>query len=669
MRQLFLFVCSVVLLLCMAPTADAQYAADSFSIIRFRPPIGVHNYLQVESARLPGHRAGSFGIHVDYGTQLLTTDQPCSAISDVVINPNDLTGGSTDCFRSTNLISAAGVAHLSGGLALHNRVLLGLSFPFGITGTNSIQGRFMDGSEFIVRPADPTFEIEPANGFAPGDPRLSAKIHLLGEQDQPLHVAALVHTTVPFSRAFDGECDERGGCHFLGEKSLQAGALFISEFAVANFSAAANVGATFRPEATFLTETVGSEIQYGVAGQYRPLPFLGIVAEINGAITVLGGDQHPAEIRGGLQIGQWDVTLMLGGGFGFVEGPGGARVRAFGGVSWTPTRRDADADGVEDDDDACPDDPEDRDGFMDGDGCPETDNDGDGIEDSADKCPSEPEDEDNFKDEDGCPDPDNDEDGVPDGYDSCEGEKEDMDGDRDSDGCPDLDTDRDGIMDDVDQCKDDPEDRDGLGDEDGCPEEDFDGDGLNDEQDSCPDEVEIFNGLEDEDGCPELDRDRDTVPDPVDRCRNAAETLNGASDGDGCPDGRPQVVVQGQLIVPVYQPRFEVGIARLSKRRTFQVLDTIVGVLKRIHQKGGVRVVAIAPKEDTEALSRAEAVAAYLRGKGVDAARLSAARIEGSPARIEVEMLGPGQKALKRPEPEKTAPAPAAEPPKATGKP
>ena len=42
----------------------------------------------------------------------------------------------------------------------------------------------------------------------------------------------------------------------------------------------------------------------------------------------------------------------------------------------------------------------------------ERDSDGDGIPDDIDKCPLEPEDKDGFQDEDGCPDPDNDNDGI-----------------------------------------------------------------------------------------------------------------------------------------------------------------------------------------------------------------------------------------------------------------
>jgi len=67
-------------------------------------------------------------------------------------------------------------------------------------------------------------------------------------------------------------------------------------------------------------------------------------------------------------------------------------------------------------------DPEDKDGYLDTDGCPEPDNDLDGIPDTADKCPNDPEDFDGFEDNDGCPDPDNDKDTVPDVKDQCPNE-------------------------------------------------------------------------------------------------------------------------------------------------------------------------------------------------------------------------------------------------------
>jgi outer membrane protein OmpA-like peptidoglycan-associated protein len=158
---------------------------------------------------------------------------------------------------------------------------------------------------------------------------------------------------------------------------------------------------------------------------------------------------------------------------------------------------DRDKDGIPNKKDACPDVPEDKDGFEDIDGCPDLDNDKDGIEDIKDKCPNEAEDKDGFEDEDGCPDPDNDKDGILDADDKCPNDF----GLKEFNGCPDRDGD--GIYDLVDKCPDNAEDKDGFEDEDGCPDPDNDKDGILDINDKCPNEAESFNGFEDEDGCPD----------------------------------------------------------------------------------------------------------------------------------------------------------------------
>lgn len=68
-----------------------------------------------------------------------------------------------------------------------------------------------------------------------------------------------------------------------------------------------------------------------------------------------------------------------------------------------PPAGDRDFDGIDDPDDSCPDAREDRDGFRDGDGCPDPDNDNDGVTDDRDLCPNEPENRNGVADQDGCP--------------------------------------------------------------------------------------------------------------------------------------------------------------------------------------------------------------------------------------------------------------------------
>ncbi len=67
-----------------------------------------------------------------------------------------------------------------------------------------------------------------------------------------------------------------------------------------------------------------------------------------------------------------------------------------------PVGTDVDGDGFDYYADACPEEPEDVDGNLDGDGCPDPDDDGDGIADVDDACPREAESFNDFDDDDGC---------------------------------------------------------------------------------------------------------------------------------------------------------------------------------------------------------------------------------------------------------------------------
>ncbi len=267
---------------------------------------------------------------------------------------------------------------------------------------------------------------------------------------------------------------------------------------------------------------------------------------------------------------------------------------------------DVDGDGVPDATDDCPDLAETVNGIRDTDGCPEgvpvgtgasndvvgpaatlaplaplpplvraLDSDGDGLADEVDSCPQAPEDRDGYDDGDGCPDPDNDGDGVADTADRCPAAAEVPNGVEDGDGCPDVgpDADGDGVEDRVDDCPLLPETLNGLRDEDGCPDgppagvplaplralppllpasaaedapstaPDPDGDGIVGALDRCPTVAENRNGLDDLDGCPDLgpDSDGDGVADLVDACPAAAESPNGVRDEDGCPEFEPPV--------------------------------------------------------------------------------------------------------------------------------
>src|SRR5207247_1702899 len=133
-------------------------------------------------------------------------------------------------------------------------------------------------------------------------------------------------------------------------------------------------------------------------------------------------NRNYAELKGGGSYhvtGPFDVFAALGA--GVAQGYGTPDWRALAGLrvdrsqaeeQARPEVGDIDHDGIYDNVDKCPEQPEDKDGFEDTDGCPDPDNDNDGIPDVADKCPLEQEDKDSWQDDDGCPELDNDKDGI-----------------------------------------------------------------------------------------------------------------------------------------------------------------------------------------------------------------------------------------------------------------
>ncbi len=289
------------------------------------------------------------------------------------------------------------------------------------------------------------------------------------------------------------------------------------------------------------------------------------------------------------------------------------------GVSFTlpiparaPAEDDQDGDGIVNKDDKCVDQPEDKDGFEDMDGCPDLDNDKDGVPDEKDKCPNEPEDKDGFQDEDGCPDPDNDQDGVLDGADKCPLQK----GPAENNGCPDTDKDGDGVVDRLDQCPDQvgpPENK-------GCPDTDQDGDTVVDRLDACPAE----KGEVDNKGCPWPDQDQDGVPDHVDNC----PTEKGPASNQGCPEKEKQlVVITKERLVIKDKVYFDFNKATIQKRSN-TMLDQIANVIlshsdiKLVQIEGHTDSTGDAAYNRKLSQDRADAIKAYLVKKKVEAERL-----------------------------------------------
>ncbi len=283
-----------------------------------------------------------------------------------------------------------------------------------------------------------------------GDVRLSAKVPLL-RGDFALSAKGLF--TIPSG---DGD-------HFLGQGYWTFMPSLVTAYRTGIFSIGADVGWRFRQKSALGNFEQDDELHLAVAANLRVHESTAIIAEGQFRAGLAGrsidSDENPMEIDGGLRfyLAQ-GLTLDVGAGTGLLAGYGAPTIRGFAALRWASEREPCEAG------------PEDFDGYLDGDFCADPDNDGDGLEDDEDDCPNDAEDMDQFLDEDGCPDTDNDADGVMDAIDRCPVESEDRDGFQDDDGCPEPDNDEDGLADGIDQCPMEPEDRDAYQDEDGCPE-------------------------------------------------------------------------------------------------------------------------------------------------------------------------------------------------------
>jgi outer membrane protein OmpA-like peptidoglycan-associated protein len=265
--------------------------------------------------------------------------------------------------------------------------------------------------------------------------------------------------------------------NFGGDGGFAALPMITGEYTLKFITFVANTGVAFRPYNAVNDPTHGSGV--GIGDEWRWavgafIPLMNGRHRIGGTIfgqtgienndrigdTFFGGPNTPVEWNA-----EWRMKLAIAGVDQFWVGAGGGtriakgygapdlRVLALFGayvpilesdaVSPDPRKvaksdrdqmRDTDHDGIPDDLDPCPLDPEDHQEPDPNDGCPKLpDRDGDGIPDKFDKCPDEP-----GPGPDGCPrkNVDTDSDGIPDATDACPREPGQPDPDPKKNGCP-----------------------------------------------------------------------------------------------------------------------------------------------------------------------------------------------------------------------------------------
>jgi outer membrane protein OmpA-like peptidoglycan-associated protein len=340
------------------------------------------------------------------------------------------------------------------------------------------------------------------SGAAPGDLRFVGKAKIVGgpKKDKGFFLNFNPELTLPTG----------SGGEFFGAQSPAAKIALNGEWKSGKLNVGATVGPRFQEKVILDQVITGNELTFGLGAQAQVIKKLALLAELEGSQSLEDGGANPLEARAGAKIQlPKGLFIPIGAGFGLNQQVGAPGFRIFAGISFSPQDqiKDTDQDGLSDNDDECPKDPEDKDDFQDKDGCPDPDNDQDKIADKDDSCPIEA----GVVSAQGCPDADADT--IPNNTDACPKNF----GSKEAQGCPD--TDQDGLADNKDSCPNEAEDKDNFQDADGCPDNDNDQDKIADKDDICPDEKETVNGIKDDDGCPDFEEKpvvtKDPEPKPV----------------------------------------------------------------------------------------------------------------------------------------------------------
>ncbi len=556
-----------------------------YSVERFRLSLGQEGLLGVEWAGVPSHGSWDLALWVGYAKNPL-----------VVFENRDGTRERVGAFVKHRLGGS-----LVGALALFDWLQVGLDVPIVLHQSRPLSVAGVAGG------------LSSIGSIGIGSIHVVPKLRILTEEDHGLSVALLFSLGLP-----SGSKNS-----YFGDKKLGVR----PELALSKTFSALRVGANFgyhvRPQIEFLGLSVDDEIfaEFGAGYSFTysggtPASFdFSLATSIAAKSALRHSNQSYAELLAGYQqrvLGF--LSLFVAGGLGLTPGHGTPAWRILTGVRLSSRVDDMDGDGIDDDKDACPGEPEDKDRFEDEDGCPDPDNDKDQVPDVTDAAPNMAEDRDGFEDEDGAPDLDNDQDGIPDSKDGAPNEPEDRDQFEDQDGVPDPDNDRDEVLDANDKCPNEA----GSPDNDGCPVTDRDNDGVPNQEDQCPDDP----GDKNNDGCP--DRDGDGVVDRFDNCPDEA----GSPANQGCRV-RQLVKIAAKKIEILDRVYFASGSARI-RRVSFRLLKNVAQVvqahseIKLIRIEGHTDNQGRASKNQKLSRRRAEAVRGYLIRRGVSPDRLEA---------------------------------------------
>jgi uncharacterized protein (TIGR03382 family) len=391
----------VIAILLAAPASVRAQTSTAFTLERFRLSTDRAGFLDVEWGEVGRARSWELGMAL--------------GVSDDVLVVQDLDGN-----RTGSLVDDRVGGDLVGAYAITGWLQLGADLPLVI-------------SQDTDQPMQ-LATVGPIDRFAIGDLRLSPKLELLRASRHGIGLAVMPSMSLPTATSVD-YVGERGVAFAVEvDVSRQVGAVRV----------AGNVGVRLRERVELADLAVSNEAFLRAAVGYRfdaarrgPPLELGLSTSLATATTgvfehrnqdhweVLAGAQYDVRANllafagAGIGLAQGfgtpDWRLVIGTRFHVERAPSAVARAAVVPVVTRSGARDHDADGMPDGDDACAAEPEDVDGFEDGDGCPDPDNDRDGVADVDDQCPMQS----GVVSARGCVEPDRDGDTVVDRKDNC----------------------------------------------------------------------------------------------------------------------------------------------------------------------------------------------------------------------------------------------------------
>ncbi|HMG19681.1 MAG TPA: OmpA family protein, partial [Kofleriaceae bacterium] len=334
----------------------SQRRTDGFRVDRFEMAPSVEDGLIVQDPSVLGHLNWSVNGTLGFTNTLLRVVPRLSS--------ND----------GVDVVGPRLSAYLDLALGLGQRFELNLALPFAVAQASE------SGTAAGLM-------LRSAGTSAVGDARLGGSVLLYGRASGPqFGLAATLALPIGSENSFtsDGK--------FGGE------ALATGGYAGPGYRVMINGGVRFRPETNYVSSDQGTELiaRAGVfvPVQQRVMTSLELDAMVRAAgrdsytelgspiLAILGARYHfPSGLRAGAGVGA-----------GLTEAPGSPAIRVLVTVGYSPeptrprpaplTRADdSDGDGIPDDLDKCPSQPEDKNGIEDDDGCPDSLADNDRIDD------------------------------------------------------------------------------------------------------------------------------------------------------------------------------------------------------------------------------------------------------------------------------------------------